>query len=89
MALATPCADLADGVAPEKAAAHLGSLPEADQAAQAAVYDTSKVKAGRDGLMFAARFPIVLFLAFGAIALWFRSRGGYKPVELAGGGGGH
>jgi len=30
-----------------------------------------------------------LFLAFGAIALWFRAKGGYKPVELVQGGGGH
>jgi MFS family permease len=79
-----------DAIVPEQAAAHLDSLSEADKAAQSAVFEASKVKAGRDGLMFAARFPIVLFLAFGAIALYFRSRGGYKPVELGqAGGGGH
>ena len=81
-----------EAINPAKAAAYVASLPEADRAAVTAVYQedpkgTAQVKAGRDGLMFAARFPIVLFLAFGAIALWFRSRGGYKPVELQAGGG--
>ncbi|MFT5690572.1 MAG: hypothetical protein ACI8PQ_003429, partial [Planctomycetota bacterium] len=28
------------------------------------------------------RFPLILVFAFGAIFLYFRSRGGYKPVEL-------
>ena len=79
-----------EAIVPEQAAAHLDSLSDADKAAQGAVFEASQVKAGRDGLLFAARFPIVLFLAFGAIALWFRMRGGYKPVELSqASGGGH
>jgi hypothetical protein len=39
-------------------------------------------QAGRDVLLYAARFPALLLIAFGLIVLWFRSRGGYKPVEL-------
>ncbi|BDS08641.1 hypothetical protein NT6N_36810 [Oceaniferula spumae] len=41
-----------------------------------------KTKSGRDVLKFAAWFPFILVIAFGAIALWFRAKGGYKPVEL-------
>ena len=33
-------------------------------------------------MTFAARFPAILVIAFGAIMLYFRSRGGYKPIEL-------
>ena len=43
---------------------------------------TAQDKAGRDALRFAVTFPGILFIAFGLIALWFRSRGGYRPVEL-------
>jgi hypothetical protein len=46
------------------------------------VFDESKAEAGRDVLRYAVRFPVILLIAFGAIALWFRSRGGYKPVVL-------
>ena len=37
---------------------------------------------GRDVLKFAAMFPIILVIVFGAIALYFKSQGGYKPVVL-------
>mgnify|MGYP002528342704 CR=1 FL=1 len=47
-----------------------------------AVFTASKAEAGRDVLMYAVRFPVILLLAFGAIAFWFRSRGGYKPIVL-------
>ena len=33
-------------------------------------------------LRFAVSFPALLFIVFGLIALYFRSRGGYKPIEL-------
>jgi len=46
------------------------------------VFNESKAEAGRDVLRYAVRFPVILLIAFGAIALWFRSRGGYKPVVL-------
>jgi len=41
-----------------------------------------KKQSGRDVLKFAAIFPTILVIAFGLIALYFRSIGGYKPVEL-------
>ena len=27
-------------------------------------------------------FPVILFIAFGCIVLYFRSKGGYKPIVL-------
>ena len=67
---------------PEKAKAFVATLPETDQAAAQETYEASKGAAGRDVLKFAVRFPLLLFIVFGAIALWFRARGGYKPIEL-------
>ncbi|MFT7679181.1 MAG: MFS family permease [Planctomycetota bacterium] len=46
------------------------------------VYADASEQAGRDVLLYAVRFPLILLIVFGAIALWFRSKGGYKPVEL-------
>ncbi|MEM1353266.1 MAG: MFS transporter [Planctomycetota bacterium] len=40
------------------------------------------VAAGRDVLVFAAIFPGILVVCFAAIAIYFRSIGGYKPIEL-------
>lgn len=42
-----------------------------------------KKKSGRDVLKFAAIFPGILVLAFGCIAIYFITRGGYKPLELS------
>ncbi len=39
-------------------------------------------QAGRGVLMYAVRFPALLVVAFGLIWLWFRMRGGYRPVTL-------
>ena len=50
------------------------------------VYNKETDAAGRSVLKYAARFPAILVVAFGSIALYFRSRGGYKPVELTGSG---
>lgn len=47
-----------------------------------ATYAEKDDAAGRDVLRFAARFPAILVIAFGLIFLYFRSKGGYKPVEL-------
>ena len=49
-----------------------------------ATYSAKDDAAGRDVLKFAVRFPAILVLAFGLIFLYFRSKGGYKPVELTG-----
>lgn len=43
---------------------------------------TAQAGAGRDVLFYAVRFPAILFFVFGLIALYFKSRGGYKPIEL-------
>jgi MFS family permease len=60
--------------------AALGDGPERARVEQ--VYAQADAKAGRDVLAYAVRFPAILFVVFGLIALYFRSRGGYKPVEL-------
>jgi len=44
-------------------------------------------QAGRDVLVFASRFPAILVVAFGLIALYFRSKGGYKPIDITAGSG--
>jgi MFS family permease len=62
---------------PEEAQAGLAKYDEA-----VAQHGDMKTKSGRDVLKFAAVFPTILVIAFGFIALYFKSRGGYKPVEL-------
>ncbi len=75
-------------IKPEEAATYIAGLSEVDRTAVEAVYQEddpqgeSQVQAGRDVLLFAVRFPAILFLVFGLIALYFRRRGGYKPIEL-------
>ena len=66
----------------EQKAAYVKTLPEAKQKEIEATYATIDKAAGRDVLKFAAWFPISLVICFGAVALWFKSKGGYKPVEL-------
>jgi len=67
---------------PDKAKAYFAALPAADQGPAQEAYDASKGSAGRDVLKYAVRFPLILLVVFGIIALYFRSKGGYKPVEL-------
>jgi len=69
-------------IEPEAADNYFGSLNEADKTVNQEIYADAKQQAGRDVLQFATRFPLLLVVAFGLITLWFRSRGGYKPVEL-------
>ncbi len=71
-----------DKLIPTKVQTHIASLPEAESEAAQATYNAAEVAAGRDVLSYAVRFPAILILAFGAIALWFRARGGYRPIEL-------
>lgn len=73
---------------PARAQAWLDAQPAEQRSAAESVYSrssqgTSQSRAGRDVLAYSARFPLILMVAFGAIALWFRLRGGYKPMELA------
>ena len=64
------------------------ALPQASQEGTEAYTDVvathgeQKVDAGRDVLKFAAIFPAILVVCFAIIALYFRSIGGYKPVDL-------
>ena len=41
-----------------------------------------KDESGRGVLKYAAIFPGILVIAFGCISLYFRKKGGYKPVEI-------
>ena len=45
-------------------------------------YTEIDTRAGRDVLVYAARFPAILVIAFGCIAFYFKSKGGYKPVDI-------
>lgn len=69
-------------VLPEKKDEVVKKLPEAEQKKVNETYAAIDKRAGRDVLKFAAMFPIILVICFGAVALYFRARGGYKPVEL-------
>jgi len=67
---------------PEAADSYIEQLPAQQAEATGGTYAAAKVAAGRDVLRFAVWFPGTLFVVFGAIALYFRSRGGYKPIHL-------
>jgi MFS family permease len=70
-------------IVPEKKDAFIAGLTDdAAKASATEAFATADKQAGRDILKYAARFPAILIIAFGLIALYFRSRGGYKPVEL-------
>ena len=69
-------------IEPKKANPWLASLPEDERAQAQTTYEQAQKQAGRDVLAYAVRFPAVLFVVFGLIALWFRSRGGYRQVHL-------
>ena len=77
-----------DVIEPDAARAWIATLPAEEASSVEAVYrkespqGEANVRAGRDVLVYAARFPAILFVVFGIIALWFRTRGGYKPIEL-------
>ncbi|MEM7305984.1 MAG: MFS transporter [Planctomycetota bacterium] len=77
-----------DKIDPVKAEAYVQTLPEAERAEARKVYSKeapqgeAQAGAGRDVLRYAVRFPLILLIVFGAIAVYFRMRGGYKPIEL-------
>lgn len=66
-----------------KKEAAIEKLTEDERKSVTGTYATIESRAGRDVLKFAAYFPMILVVCFGAVALWFKSKGGYKPVELA------
>jgi len=73
---------------PGKADDFIEALPADEQGNVRAVYNNAEpqggaqASAGRDVLRYAVRFPLILLVVFGFIALYFRMRGGYKPIEL-------
>jgi len=73
---------------PNEAEAYLAGLSDAERSDVEKVYrkaapqGQAQVRAGRDVLAYAVRFPAILFVVFGLIALHFRRRGGYRPIEL-------
>lgn len=71
-----------DKIDPKLAATYLEALPEGEREAPQTALADATGQAGRAALRFAVWFPITLVVVFGMIALWFRSRGGYKPIEL-------
>lgn len=79
-------------IVPKEKDAYFESLSDATERGRAeSIYAKADAEAGRDVLRFAAVFPLILVVSFGLIYLYFRSRGGYRPVELteadSGGGG--
>lgn len=54
------------------------ALPEAERA----VVNSLDEQVKRDALGHVAVLPIGMFVAYLALWLWFRARGGYKPVLL-------
>lgn len=76
-------------IEPKKAKDFLAGLPADEAAAIGVVYSEgdpqgrAQRQAGRDVLKYAVRFPGLLFVVFGLIALWFRARGGYRPIDLS------
>ncbi len=60
----------------------LFDLSEEERDRVTTTYDEQDAQAGRDVLKFAVRFPAILVIAFSLIFLYFRSRGGYKPIDL-------
>ena len=75
-------------IEPARADAFLESLPSGERAGIERIYrravpqGRAQAQAGRDVLAYAVRFPAILFVVFGLIALYFRMRGGYRPIEL-------
>lgn len=56
----------------------------AEAADKADEYGAALNQASRQSLRTTAlAFPLVMFVCFGAIAMWFKSQGGYKPIELS------
>ena len=66
----------------EAAWGYMDGLSKSEDEQLRTLYGTEDESAGRKVLVYATRFPILLVLAFGAIFLFFRSRGGYRPKEL-------
>lgn len=70
-------------ILPEKKNAYVAAVADgAEKARVQEVYARADEQAGRDVLAYAVRFPLILCIAFGLIALHFKRRGGYVPIQL-------
>ena len=67
---------------PDKKDVYIADLSAAEQATVEKQFTEISDEAGRDVLVYAARFPVILIIVFGLITLYFKARGGYKPIEL-------
>jgi MFS family permease len=67
---------------PEKMATYLKTLPPEQAAAETATFKSVESQSGRSVLIFASIFPAILVVAFAAIWIWFKSKGGYKPIDI-------
>ena len=69
----------------------VGKLSEADQEAANKLIGELKDKSNQGALADMAIFPFIMLIAYIGLIMYFKSRGGYKPVELdsGNGGGGH
>jgi MFS family permease len=62
--------------------------PADEQEAVTKAFVESRKKSSQWALADMALFPAIMLAGYIALILYFQSRGGYKPVELAAGGGG-
>ena len=69
-------------IEPEKAKEFIAQAEGDTQQELQQAYDQADKNAGRYVLLYAARFPAILVLAFGLITLYFSLQGGYKPVDI-------
>lgn len=66
----------------EKIAAAIGSLPEDKQAEASELVKTTKDNSNKKALGKMAIFPSIMLACYIILVLYFKSKGGYKPVEL-------
>lgn len=68
----------------DKVTAAIESLPEEKQAEAAELVKVTKENSNQKALGKMAIFPGIMLACYIILVLFFRSKGGYKPVELAG-----
>jgi MFS family permease len=66
--------------------AKVSALPEAKAKELGGQLAAIKAKASQGALKDMAMFPVIMLIAYIALFLYFKSRGGYKPVQLGAGG---
>ena len=65
------------------------AAPADQQAAMTEAIGKAKEGSAQKALANMAVFPAIMLVAFICLFLYFRSKGGYKPVDLSVGGGEH